>query len=190
MIPQVRWRAGLTRSSLQVALVFRGPLELAKVGVYYPRLDAKLKKRHAAPHLHRHGHQHFHEHNKEKRNLQQRAVGDLVTATIDGNAVTFTNEYAGGAAQATPSPSPPAEDSDEAKETEGGEGNENSDEPKETEGEKKEDKKEDKKDDKEEDKKVDTSATGGDWERTAYYCASSQTAEGIVFLNNRGKFDL
>ena len=115
-------------------------------------------------------------------------MGDVVTATIDGKVVTFTNEYAGKAAKATPSPNSPAEasnpkKSDGSNETAGEEeNNDSSDEPKENVGEKKEDRKAS--------KKVDTSATGGDWERTAYYCASSQTAEGIVFLNNRGKFDL
>jgi hypothetical protein len=60
-------------------------------------------------HERRHGHAQFHENQKEKRELQKKAVGDLVIATIDGKVVSWINEYDGhneGKAQATPAPAP------------------------------------------------------------------------------------
>ena len=43
---------------------------------------------------HRHGHLHA----KKGQDAERRAVGDIVTAIIDGKAVTWANEYSGGAA--------------------------------------------------------------------------------------------
>ena len=66
-------------------------------------------RRHAAAAVHHHGgHQYLHDHHGKVRpvdesQLLERAVGDLVSATIDGQLVSWTNEYAGpGVATAAP----------------------------------------------------------------------------------------
>lgn len=51
-------------------------------------------------HNRRHGHQHLHQRNgaikdQYERKLVARAVGDIVTATIDGQVVSWTNVFAG-----------------------------------------------------------------------------------------------
>lgn len=66
-------------------------------------------RRHAAAAVHHHGgHQYLHDHHGkvkqvDESQLLERAVGDLVSATIDGQLVSWTNEYAGpGVATAAP----------------------------------------------------------------------------------------
>ena len=66
-------------------------------------------RRHAAAAGHHHGgHQYLHDHHGKVRQVDEsrlvkRAVGDLVSATIDGKLVSWTNEYAGpGVATAAP----------------------------------------------------------------------------------------
>jgi len=49
--------------------------------------------------VHRHGHAHLHQ--KKGEEAAKRAVGDVVTATIDGKIVTWVNEYDGAVAEAT-----------------------------------------------------------------------------------------
>ena len=68
-------------------------------------------RRHAAAAVHHHGgHQYLHDHHGkvkqvDESQLLKRAVGDLVSATIDGQLVSWTNEYAGpGVATAAPVP--------------------------------------------------------------------------------------
>ena len=96
----------------------RGPTWLNQVAVYVPTTTANEKRsgesnshhrRHAAVHHHG-GHQYLHDHRGKVRQvdesqLLERAVGDLVSATIDGQLVSWTNEYAGpGVATAAPVP--------------------------------------------------------------------------------------
>lgn len=103
----------------QIGIVLRGPLKLRQFAAYSADSSAsKLKKRteehkkekramrpspherrHAHPHGH--GHQHFHQHNKEvraaheKADAEKRGVNDWVTATIDGEVVSWVNTWAG-----------------------------------------------------------------------------------------------
>lgn len=49
---------------------------------------------------HGHGHQDFH---KRGKNVEERAVGDMVYATIDGVAVSWVNEYGGASSTAVSS---------------------------------------------------------------------------------------
>ncbi|KAF2088235.1 hypothetical protein K490DRAFT_23415, partial [Saccharata proteae CBS 121410] len=98
----------------EIAIVFRGPLNLRQFAAY--RLDnsssssskAKAKRGRMGAHErrnahgHAHGHQHFHEHNKEIRDIQDRAEAEKraepevwVTATIDGQVVSWINNYFG-----------------------------------------------------------------------------------------------
>ncbi|WEW58511.1 target of Sbf [Emydomyces testavorans] len=87
----------------EVSWHFRGPLQLKKFAYY---TLGSAGKRDAKPSFHarRHGHGHMHRKAEEKR-----GVGDVVTATINGEVVTWVNQYQGGAAP-TPNPgsgSPP-----------------------------------------------------------------------------------
>lgn len=77
---------------------FRGPLHLKQFAVYTPGEQSSSKKlkprrtpterRHA--HVHAHNHQHQHHNDVRKRN-----VGDMVIATINGEVVSWVNEYSG-----------------------------------------------------------------------------------------------
>ena len=95
----------------------RGPTWLKQVAVYVPATTGNEKglveanshrRRHAAAAVHHHGHQYLHDHHGKVRQVEEsqlvkRAVGDLVSATIDGKLVSWTNEYAGpGVATAAP----------------------------------------------------------------------------------------
>ena len=98
----------------------RGPTWLNQVAVYVPTTTADEKRsgeanshyrRHVAAAVHRHGgHRYLHEHHGKVRQVEEsqllkRAVGDLVSATIDGQLVSWANEYAGpGSATAAPVP--------------------------------------------------------------------------------------
>ncbi|KAM0804083.1 putative TOS1-like glycosyl hydrolase-domain-containing protein [Usnea florida] len=102
----------------ELSLHIRGPTWLNQVAVYVPTASANEKRsveanshhrRHAAAAVHHHGgHQYLHDHHGRVRQvdesqLLERAVGDLVSATIDGQLVSWTNEYAGpGVATAVP----------------------------------------------------------------------------------------
>jgi hypothetical protein len=60
-------------------------------------------------HERRHGHAQYHESQKEKRELERKAVGDMVVATINGQVVSWINQYDGhelGQAKPTPAPAP------------------------------------------------------------------------------------
>lgn len=113
---------------------------------------------------HAHGHQHLHGKRTVKmkkildRALVDRAVGDMVYATIDGQLASWTNEYRGaGVATKMPSPStvvtpnlaksyhhPVPESTSKSSEK------------------------------------------GASWAREAYYDATSGKAEGVTFLNHNG----
>ncbi|KAL8916142.1 MAG: hypothetical protein Q9208_008679 [Pyrenodesmia sp. 3 TL-2023] len=91
---------------------FRGPTWLKQLAVYYPDADLGASsghaKRTAVGNLHGHGHNH-HAHQRlhhakhgpvsEVPSMKERAVGDMVTATIDGvtgsQVVHWVNQYAG-----------------------------------------------------------------------------------------------
>lgn len=81
---------------------------MKQLAVYMPATTANKKRsaklnghhrRHAAGPVHRHhGKQPLHHHHgkvKEAAPVEQRAVGDLVSATIDGQLVSWKNVYAG-----------------------------------------------------------------------------------------------
>ncbi|RMJ17108.1 hypothetical protein CDV36_003190 [Fusarium kuroshium] len=160
----------------------RGPFNLKEFAVYHLGSDNKKRDIAPSPHVHarRHGHQHFHEQRKKKR-------AEWITATIDGQVVSWENNYFGPATQAAPAPAaaaptqvaqepaaPKAEAEEEvapaktsaktsikAPATSGG----SQSKPKKTKT---------------------TAATGGAWARTSYYNAEQQAADNIVFLGNYG----
>ncbi|KAI0837529.1 putative TOS1-like glycosyl hydrolase-domain-containing protein [Hypoxylon sp. FL0890] len=140
-----------------LTLHFRGPLELKSVAVYTP---SKGKRDLPKPHSKRHGHQHlhkkYHEHEAEKR-------GDNVVATIDGEVVSWVNNYFGpsttapeatsavsAAAAAVSSVASAVKSAATSSSTSS------------------------------------ASVAAGDFERIAYYSAEDQVADGLVFLGNLG----
>ncbi len=150
-------------------------------------------KRDVAPHQHqhqhqrRHGHHHFHKRSREVGEVQKRAECGMATATFNGEVKTWANSYnCGGGAGPTPVPdasgsTPPAQDKSKEENKPSGNGGE----------EKKDanannDNKPSGGEEKKKPSEVDTSKMTGDWVRTAYYDAESQTAEGLVFLGNHG----
>jgi hypothetical protein len=89
---------------LQISWHFRGPLNLLQFASYTPSSNTSIstrkarRKAHAQKHAHAVAHRHAH---------TKRAVGEIVTATINGQAVSWTNEY-DGLTTSTPTPEPPA----------------------------------------------------------------------------------
>lgn len=172
----------------EVSMHFRGPLVLKQFAVYTPSASSPSKVKRSSPHArrhaHGHGHQHFHEHNKEIREAQElaelaeRAVGDVVVATINGKVVSWVNQYDGNkavaaatpaasssakspaaaAAAATSSAKAPARPSAAASSAAA---SSKASSPPATYG-------------------------SGAWNQIAYYNADSHSATGLTFLNNRG----
>ncbi|KAI1809767.1 TOS1 protein [Poronia punctata] len=150
-----------------LSLHFRGPLQLHQVAVYLPGSTATKS------HSKRHGHQHLHK--KHQHQHEERAVGEVVYATINGQVQSWTNTYAGPTPDA-PADAPPAPTKAPQKSADkpAGKPGKGSKSPVNN------------------GKKVhggdDTypTAPSGDFVRSAYYEASSGTAEGLVFLANVG----
>ena len=184
----------------QLSLHVRGPTWLKQVAVYTfdtPSDSKRNAKRNT--HGRRHaGHQYLHGHHgkaKEVRERQhgndyaKRSVGELVSATIDGQLVSWTNMYAGpGVATNLPSPaiSPIVAQYDEMNDSSPGTTNvANAEQPMVS-------------------PTVATSslqvspitaassamasseASSGSWARQAYYNAADGTSQGITFLNHFG----
>ncbi|KAF1810645.1 hypothetical protein P152DRAFT_366171, partial [Eremomyces bilateralis CBS 781.70] len=153
----------------ELAAVFRGPLTLKNFAVYLPG-GAKTKRDAVdTAAAHHRGHQRFHKRNAARAAAEEaaekRAVGDVVVATIDGQAVSWINEYDGGAAAApTPAPAAPAADANVA--PAGTKVPTLSKVP--------------------QVKKPYTPSSGGDFERVAYFNMDDGQSEGITFLNNMG----
>ncbi|KAI9668975.1 MAG: target of Sbf [Trizodia sp. TS-e1964] len=152
------YSGGMAPLNGEVAMVFRGPINLKQFGWYTGPTAPKAKRSEFHGNHRRHAHQRFHEHRNEARDVHERALGDTVTATIDGKVQTWANDYgAGGATAAAPAPASSAASSIPAAQ--------NSPAP-----------------------KVDTSSTtpSGDWVRKGYYDSKAGTAEGLTFLNHFG----
>ena len=149
---------------------FAGPLQLKQFAVYTPGGAAKARRT-ASAHERRHGHQHFHAHEKEIRDIQEdvekRAVGEWVTATINGKVASWKNEFGGPAGSpATPAagdkpyaelyvkPQQTAKPDADAKSAPNTGGQ--------------------------------VPDVKGDWVRAGYYNAKAQKAEGVTFLNHLG----
>ena len=145
---------------------FRGPIHINNVAVYTPGTSKKREVAHTAAHAKRHGHQHLHKKHQEHKH-EERAVGDVVTATIGGQVVTWINTYGGPTADA-------AEINVAAVATSVADS-----EPAETESSKASTTSSSKS----------ASSTGiitGDFVRSAYYNAADGTADGLVFLAKVG----
>lgn len=158
---------------------FRGPLNLKQFAVYTPGAapsKAKLARRSAHERRHAHGHGHAHLHHARDAALKQekRGLGDMVTAVIDGQVVSWINEYDGVAAAtsaastAAPAPSAyaPSESSNEYA-TAASSAASASAYPSVSSSD-------------------DDSSSTVSWTRQAYYDASAGTSDGLVFLNHEG----
>lgn len=142
---------------------FRGPIQLQTFAVYYPKASKKreeprlLSKRHGHHHLHKK----FHDHHK----VDERAVGDVVNAVINGQEVSWKNTWAGGDA---PAPAPAAS-SPEVKAPAVNAAFVKSDKPS------------------PKTSPVPHSGAVSDFERVAYYCADqADEATGVTFLGHYG----
>lgn len=142
----------------ELSVHIRGPTQLKQFAVYTPSSSSSKREQHRSHK--RHGHQHLH--HKKAEQKEERDVGDVVYATINGQVVSWINTYSGetvaanvNAASATSAVTTSTKASSTSTST----------------------------------KSSSTStstAAAGDYSRIAYYNAEDQTANGIVFLNNLG----
>lgn len=188
----------LIRGFRKLSLHVRGPTWLKQVAVYIPTTIANEKRstesnshnrRHAAAAVHHHGgHQYLHSrHGKveeiDEPQLSKRGVGDLVSATIDGVLVSWTNVYAGpGVATDAPvlgsgddtnastSDTGVTEDADMTSQSSTSPATTTSSPLSMT-------------------RTANSQATSEGWTRQAYYNAASGTADGLTFLNHFGGAD-
>jgi len=87
-----------------LSLHLRGPVKLASVAVYTPGTGKRdVPKVHTK--RHNHGHAHLH-----KKHAEEEKRADMVTAVIDGVAVSWENNYFGGAPAAAATPAAAAGD--------------------------------------------------------------------------------
>lgn len=165
----VEYEGSLAPFDEGMSLHLRGPLRIKQVAVYTPGASSTepSKKARRSPHERRHGHQHFHTHNKDIREIQERAeaekraVGDIVTATINGQVVSWVNEYDG----TNPTPNPnPVNNAPPAAPT----GGSPAPRPSSRSG------------------SASAPSNSGDWSRIAYYNAEQGEAYGLTFLGNYG----
>ncbi|KAL8940247.1 MAG: hypothetical protein Q9216_002901 [Gyalolechia sp. 2 TL-2023] len=98
----------------KLSLHFRGPTWLKQLAVYYPDAASHAERSFAVDniHGHRHGHQRLHhskiDHVAPGHVAVERAVGDMVTAIVDGQEVHWINQYAGPAASSSITAGQPA----------------------------------------------------------------------------------
>ncbi|KAH9906517.1 TOS1 protein [Xylariomycetidae sp. FL2044] len=151
-----------------LAMVFRGPLQLAEFAVYHPSTSSSKKRDvpKAQAHSKRHGHQHLHKKHHEQEKQKREDV--WVTATIDGQVQSWINDWFGpstadaAAATAAATTTAAAATTTAVKST-GSSSSSSSSSSSDSD---------------------DTITT--DFSRSAYYNAEDQTADGLVFLANKG----
>ncbi|KAK4897797.1 target of Sbf [Elasticomyces elasticus] len=156
----------------ELSFHFRGPIQLKQFAVYTPSGSSSKARRsdtHERRHAHGHGHAHLH-------HARDAAVGEMVTATIDGVVQSWINEYSGVATSA-PAAAPAEPSSDAATTTVAAAANyvapsssssesSASASPSSASG--------------------SISSSSGGWGRQAYYDSSAGKSDGLVFLNHEG----
>lgn len=167
----------------EVSVHVRGPTKLKKFAFYAPSSSSsessKLKpkaRRSAHERRHSHGHNHVHLHKKHEHNLEERAVGDMVTANINGVEETWVNDYSGVSSSASsasgmPTANTPAgygsgsgsSDSSSSSSTGASPASYSSSSS-----------------------SNDGFIGGSGWTRQAYYDSEAGSADGLVFLNHEG----
>ncbi|KAL8811443.1 MAG: hypothetical protein Q9200_001793 [Gallowayella weberi] len=171
------YSGSLAPLSEELSMHFRGPTILKQLAVYYPDTGPKVK-RSGNTHAHGHGHRHMH-HPKRDHILAERAIGDMVVATIDGQVVSWANNYAGPGVNPTTTSNQPASAVQTTLLTSVGTPSKipsvsstpalsapfnplpvphN----------------------------VDSIGGGGSWSRQAYYNADAESSDGFIFLNHFG----
>ncbi|OAG40409.1 hypothetical protein AYO21_05309 [Fonsecaea monophora] len=109
------YQGGMAPMDGEISWHFRGPIHLKQFAFYTPGSDNT--KRSLEPNPQQRSHLHRHLHNQKGHGANEfggaghvedkRGVGDWITATINGDVVSWKNQYAGGgagAAAATPAP--------------------------------------------------------------------------------------
>ncbi|RMZ76160.1 hypothetical protein DV738_g5128, partial [Chaetothyriales sp. CBS 135597] len=101
-VPQ-SFSGGMAPLDQEVSWHFRGPMHLKQFAFYTP---AATSRRYTRAHRHSHLHQHRRKielkgGEDESIGNEKRAVGDMVTATINGEVVSWVNQYSGGAGSST-----------------------------------------------------------------------------------------
>jgi hypothetical protein len=144
-------------------------VQINQFAVYTPSGASKKARRSTHERRHAHAHAHGHAH-------KARAVGDMVTATIDGQVVSWVNEWSGESATSAPAPaatsSAPAVAQDYAAPAVSSPASPTSSSsspsasPSAASG--------------------SIASSSGGWSRQGYYDASSGSSEGLVFLNHNG----
>jgi hypothetical protein len=159
-------------------------MQLKQFAYYTPGSGLGDTKRDAKPTIHerRHGHQHLHARHKEIRDIkrraaeeQKRAVGDIVTTTINGEEVSWVNTWDGtkdvsldgnnnNPAPPAPAPAPvPVPDVPDVAAPQGEQNSGNTDGG-----------------------APPVNAGWGSWGRQAYFNAEQGIADGLTFLNHFG----
>lgn len=161
----------------EVSIHFRGPIQIKQFAVYTPSSSSSKKAKRSAMHRHGHAHEHLHKHKRDA--AAKRSVGDEVIATIDGQVVSWVNEYTGEATSsasaaeatsvsltlsaqvkaATVAAASSAESSAAASSSASATAAASS---------------------------SSSSSSSGSWSRSAYYNAAAGTADGVTFLNHNG----
>lgn len=85
----------------EVSLHFRGPLQLKQFAVYSPSSSSSSSSKAKRSAMNRHGHEHLAKHKRhahehaQAQEAEKRALGDVVVATIDGQVVSWLNNWSG-----------------------------------------------------------------------------------------------
>lgn len=137
---------------------------MRQFAVYTPSTSSTKKRSEHKSHHKRHGHQHLHKKHTESKQEAARAVGDIVTATIDGQVVHWTNTYSGEVDAAVAAVASAVETSAASSKTSASKSTKTS---------------------------TSSASTGtfdaaGDYTRVAYYNAEDGTADGVTFLGAYG----
>jgi len=155
----------------EVSMHFRGPLNLKQFAFYAPssssskRSNVGRKSAAERRHAHAHGHAHAHLH-KGREAHEERALGDIVTAVIDGVVQTWANNWSGEPTSApAAAPAPAATSAPAAPAYSAPDSSSSSSSDSDNSG---------------------SNFGGTGWTRQAYYNAEQGTADGVVFLNHEG----
>lgn len=140
---------------------FRGPIQLKQFAFYTPGSANTKRSIHPNPLQGNYMHQHLH-HDESRHMEDKRGVGDWVTATINGQVVSWVNEYSGPGGAATPAP---ASSEDDGQRLDPASATPAYSAPSAA---------------------ASMDAGAGNWGRQAYYNAEQGTANGLVFLNHHG----
>lgn len=84
---------------------FRGPIQIKQFAAYNPQISSAGKRgeshgRKASNHIHRHAHAHKKRQQDDQTVDELKKRADMVVATIDGQVVSWVNDYFGSAAAA------------------------------------------------------------------------------------------